>query len=272
MPLAAFLAFFMFKATEACAYGSLRAPMYIALVYLVVFLVARRFGWAWRERAVAAVGACHTCLALSLTIRANVASTTAPLLPFILLVVAALGYLLVAWRPSLNAAAVLDKYAAFTGFRLSVVVFFKLESLGDVDVLLGEAWSRGVSFTVERLNGKPFLSVVFNGFSFGEVARVAEEEAEWLKGVLRRAGFKPQRVEGWIEVERLLYAPMSGRWEAASFAPCGEGWRTMRLASPSGRRSLALAVRRRFNPSTLNPQPQALLKSFVGCEEVLEVV
>mgnify|MGYP006977948300 CR=1 FL=1 len=176
MPLAAFLAFFMFKATEACAYGSLRAPIYIALIYLVVFLVARKFGWVWRERTIMTVGVCHTCLAFSLTIRANVASTTAPLLPLLLLVVVALGYLLAAWRPSLNAAAVLDRYAVFTGFRLSVVVFFKLESLGDVDVLLGEAWSRGASFTVERLNGEPFLSVVFNGFSFGGVTRVAEEE------------------------------------------------------------------------------------------------
>jgi len=271
-PLAAFLVFFMFKATEACIYGSLRAPLYIAAVYSVVFLAARRFKWVWRKRAASIIGACHTCLSLSLTIRANFASSTAPMLPFIVLAAAVIGYLLVSWRPSLSVAAVLDKYAVFTGSRLSVVVFFRLYGSGDVDVLLGEAWSRGVSFAVERLSDESFLSLVFDGFSFGGVTRVAEEKAGWIEGVLRRAGFKPQRVEGWIEVEKLLYATMLGGWEAAAFVPCREGWRTLRLASPSGRRSLALAVRRRFEPSALNPQPQALLKSFIKREEVLEVV
>lgn len=272
LPVAAFLAFFLFRATEACAQGSLRAPIYIGAVYAVAFLAFRRLGWSWRSRAVLIAGACHTCTALSLTIRANDASTITPLLPPLALAVAAAGYLVVTLHPGLEAAAVLDRCAVFSGLRFRLIIFFKLEGLGDIDVLLGEAWSRGSPFTVERLGGEVFLSKCFEGLLFGKVARVAEEDAAWLEEALRRAGFKPRRVEGWIEVERLLYAPALEGWEAAAFAPCVDGWRTMRLSRPTGRRGLSSAFRRRFEPSTLNPQPQTLLKAIIRSEEVLEVV
>lgn len=262
-PFVLFFVFFLYRATVASFYGSLRAPFFVFLVYLVLFVVVRRFGGVF-ARVVFVAGLVHVCFCFSLVLRASFASVFVSLVPLLVLLFFVLVCFVVRLWPCVGASAVLDGFAVFAGLRVRLVVFFKLGGVGDVGVLLGEAWSRRLSFTVERLGGEVFVSVCFEGFSYGRVEGAAVEGAGWFEEVLRRGGFRPRRVEGWVEVERLLYAPLSPGWEALYFEPCVGGWSTVRLLPPLGRRGRAVAVRRAFKPGGLDPHPQFALKAFIS--------
>jgi len=284
-PLILVIAFFMFKATQACLQGSFKAPFYIGAIYITAYLVIRRIQGSWKTRLIEVGGLGHTCLAFSLTLRANYPSNILPLIPVLALATSSVIYAILRAFPPLTASAVLNWFAAFTGSRFRLIAFLKITSHGDAEALLAEAWKHNLAFTIEAYNGEVILSVTAEARRYSRAVEAVRRRMSWLEEALKTAGFTFTRVEGWIEVERLLYAPIypsdpnkpSWRGEALAPAvgdgeetglflkPSGEGWTAAFLSRiKASRRGGWRAVRRSFEHQCVSiPYPSSTLKSFL---------